>query len=44
MVKLKTVLFIAFVALVIFACSKTEDPINDDNNIIIPTIFSPDRE
>jgi hypothetical protein len=44
MEKLKTIIFIAFVALVIFACNKTEDPITDDNNIIIPTFFSPDRD
>ncbi|MCX6231889.1 MAG: gliding motility-associated C-terminal domain-containing protein [Bacteroidetes bacterium] len=44
MEKFKTLLFIAFVALTIFACSKTEDPINNDNNIIIPNFFSPDRE
>jgi hypothetical protein len=30
--------------LIIYACSNTEDPINDDNNVIIPTMFSPDRE
>ena len=42
--KLKNVLFIAFVALVFYACNKTEDPITNDNNVSIPTIFSPDRE
>ena len=40
----KTVLFIAFITLLIYACSKTEDPINNDNNVIIPTWFSPNND
>ncbi len=42
--KFKTVLIIAVVTLAIYACSKDEDPITDDNNIIIPTWFSPDGD
>ncbi len=44
MKKIKTLLFIAVIAIAIYACSKDEDPITDDNNIIIPTWFSPDGD
>lgn len=42
--KFKKVLFIAIITVVIYACSKDEDPITNDNNIIIPTWFSPDGD
>jgi len=42
--KLKTILFISIITFVIYACSKDEDAINNDSNVIIPTWFSPDGD
>ncbi len=44
MKKFKIALIIAAIVSVIYACSKDKDPITDDNNIIIPTQFSPDGD
>jgi len=42
--KFKSVLIITIITLAIYACSKDEDPITNDNNIKIPTWFSPDGD
>ncbi len=44
MKSLKSLLIIFVIALVFYACGKDEDPISNDDNIIIPTFFSPDGD
>ena len=44
MKNLKAVLLVFVVILGFYACGKDDDPISNDDNIIIPTRFSPDGD
>lgn len=44
MKNLKSLLVVLVIALSIYACGKDDDPISNDDNIIIPTRFTPDGD
>ena len=44
MKNLKAVLLVLVVVLAFYACGKDDDPISNDDNIIIPARFSPDGD